>query len=1345
MSYVKTAIATIFVLIGLLVGYMFFAFDSSYELNLAYDSFLKGEDQQAQHELEKVKDTLPADQLALYHAYISRALKQLPQSQEYLKQAASAAKPDSSALLEIRLNQALNAYLLRDNAALQVAVADAAKISSNHPWVVFFEALERFESADYLKAMELWSVRSERTPLSGWMKKSFDSIFTRPWMVLTLSRCQIEVGKYLIARQTLEEEFEGANEPEATEINFLLGLSYAKEAQEKTPSGAAPYWKLAMSYLNRVPLQNERYNTDRQQLIAIVEKLVKQLLEAKSYNDLPFYASALQGWGADKTLNDMASVVITHLNQALNDHQWKRVEELAVLLNRMLPDGDNRQNLQRRFQALAANALSGANIEQVTEYWAVAHLLSSNPDQMASDFAAKTAAKIVALLPNDDATLSKTMPYLRFWADIDKSPDSRLTFATSLLVEAENAWLTPGGENKAQQIITAASSLVPTESSAAFNEQIQKLIVRVYEEISKRDDVEKLPSLTEVAKRYHVILDISSDAQLQKHAASAQELLRQGRYDEALSRAQWILSFKPEDPQASFIAGIILYEKADYFKAKQLLSSLTNPTPAVREALAVSQFLTGDTEQGMVTINELKSKRMLQDDTLLRLGLGLLIQGKPTDALVWLQQINQKMPEVLIAKAYADYLLKQYDNITVDLRQLPTPYSGLDGVRGLAIQTDIALGHLDEAEQALVKLLRQPEQPPTAGFSAAFQQFDQLRFSELSRYFLAGLFFRDIRKNNEAAVKYFRLIKNPTPGMLIVRGETLQALGHNDEAIADLKVAVDQGIDPIARLKAIPLLAMALEARQRRLEALTMFQYYYQLQPNSNEFRAQYARLLQKLRRYDLALEQYSKLGTWDKLSPEDIVGYATSQFNLGHSNEAVKIGNQFLDSLPPKPIAQQLAMSRLMAKVDNLKSTWPILKTLPPVGQLSLDEAMELAQFLMEIASYNQVATVISAKSKEFQSNVKGLTILAEFADRLGRNQEAIGYIQAAKKLDPNNFDLDAALAYYTRTIAGREAIVSDLSRRTQQEPLDTSLRLAYTHQLAWLGNLARSIDKRNSDRYQSEYQKGTFWLEKTTKVYGEIPEVRCIMGELLSLLNKPKESIIAFRDTLTLDPSYAEAAVSLANIYATEKDRKSAIRMLFQATQYEPDNAQTWVKLANLYRDDGNLYEASHYYQSALKFSPNDIELYITLAKVFLEVRNPEDAKVVLEHAVALAPKNIVALSLLLQNLHDPMLSASDDEAKELAAEQQKVYMQLHSLDPKGAEKLLTAISQGSQSEEDLPPLDLHDSNPQLNKVSEDISKYLTDPDSKDVDPKYQSGAPLHDSTVPSKYFDDIGPDQH
>lgn len=1280
MAYVKAAILTIFVLTGLLLGYMFFAFDSKYELKVAYDSFLRGENDKSARELASLQDSLPKGQMLLYQAYVARAQKKLDQSQKLLGEAEAAAKAHNQPelVMEIYLNQALNSYLMSNLQVLETVVKTLEQTASSQPWTVFFQALAAYQGSDFARALELWSIPGNRTYMSGWMKKAFEPIFSRLWMVERLAHCQIEEGKYLLARQTLEEESERANETERVELNYLIGLSYAKEAASKSPNTAAPYWKLALSYLGRIPFQTATYAKDRDTLSKEVQEVVTQLIDAKSYQDLPFYASMLQGWGSDDALNKIATLMVTHLNQAVSEGNWRRVEELASLLNRMLPDGDVRHNLQTRFQTLAFQALDQGNADELNRYWPIALSLSDHPDELTGELVKKIGEKVIALIPTDDEALSQTRPYLAMWSNVEKGREARLEYAKQLVSVDERLWLQPKQQAKAANLLNALLEVPQKEDIATLRQAVESSLARAYDQANANEESDRLPAILAAIEQHQFVgIQVKNPAQIQRHLASAQQALKQQDYQEAFDRAEWVLKLDPQDSDAKRLAGLSAYYLADYPSAVQLLSSSGQQDPIVAQALAVSRILTGDEVKGNQILAKLEATGPLDDDTLLRLGLGLAIEGRPEEAVTWLDKISQPGPEVSLGLAYADFLENHYEQLESRLADITPPYRALDAVAGLSIATWLEQNEVAKAEKALVKLLNQPKQPSTKGMSAPFQIFLQRKLGEYGRYYLAGKFFQEVKHNPAIAVKYLRLIEDPSPSMRVMRAQVEMDQKLYADAFADLLTVVRQDQDLHAQREAMPLLAQILVSQQRYLEATLWYQRYYAADPQSLKHRGDFAQALLKLQRYDLAFQQYLALKSGGEMTPQDTAGSIEALFHIGHWEEANELGERFLAEQPPMPLEYRLQVAKVMADMENYKSTWPLLKSLPSVAQLTDSQTEELMTFLISIGAFTQANTVASEKRDDLEKNVDGLLALASLNYNLSRFSDALTYARLARSLDGNNLNVYQAIGKYGKDTALLETVVRDLDKRSQADPENLSLYLTYVTVLTDLGQWARIATDRGAAAYSSDLTRANFKLEKLVTTYGGVPDIRILMGRTLALLNKPVEAIAAYRAALQLDPSNANAYLGLAREYRVQNDDKSAIRALYQAARFDPSNAESWLYLAEMYRQQDDLYEASHYYQNAIKHNPNNVRAYMALAQVMMDLRNPEDARTLLVYANGIAPKNATVLKMLLKVLHDPLLAATVDDEGQLAHERQVVYDALHALDAQGAERLLSELS--------------------------------------------------------------------
>ncbi len=1294
MTYVKAAIGTTLLLICLLVGYMFVAFDTQYELDVAYESFLRGQYQEAYDELAKLDESLPEDQRQLYQAYAMRGLRNFDDSSALLEQAVFQAQQrrQQDLVLEGLLNQALNAYLTRDVEQLRVVISQAQEAWPNQPWVTFFQAIERYLSEDYAQALELWSLPYHRLPLSGWMKKSFENVFTRLWLVLRLTRCQIEEGKYLLARQTLEEEVDSVTESELHEVYFLLGLSYAKEAQDKPITAAAPYFKLANSYFNRVPMQSERYAAERRRLLNLIDHTAHGLIDTGSVSDLPFYASVMQSWGATEELSRVTQTLGAVLEEQIQAQNWARVKELTNILNRLILEESDREVLQKRFYSLASTALEEGNTDLVKEYWPAAYLFSDSSPTLAARFSKGLVDRIHSLLPADDATLKLSAPYIALWKDAEKDHDARVQLANELIATGESMWLQPDQEDKAVAIMQLALTLPFDQERVDVRNGLEKALTRVYNETIKRDDIDKLPHVFAAMERFDLgTIDLKQSTESKKHLGSAQELLTAGNFDEALRRALWVLQLEAENQEARSLTGQIYYRLAKYSKALEYLTVIEKPNLSILEMIAVSQILTKQEAAGKQLLLELQGHHPLNDDSYLRLGLGLLAQDQVKEGQRWLTQIGHPTAESNIGLAYAAYMLGDYPRVSKLIELTPPPYNALDGVRGLVIENDLATGQVELAEKALIKLLNQPTQPDTNGMSPPFRTFEQQKLTLFGRYFIAGLFFKDTKKKNDVATKYFNLIKDPTPEIRVVRGDTRLQLGDYTGAVEDLLAAATQSNDLTAQKRAMPLLARAYDGARQPIQALTWYRRFFELEKNGAEFRGAYAQTLLELRRYDLALEEYRLIVDTEAMAPRDAFGYVDALIHTNRFDEAVVEGKEFLNQQPPLPLDVQLRIARLMVVANAQELTWPMLQRLPPIPNLSSDETIHLLRFLMQIGSYGQALSVANAREEDLSKNIEGLLVQAELQYKLSRFTDALSLVQKAKSLNPADPSVGDALSLYARDINILETLANEAERAVDKEPSNLSPKVVYGERMAALGAWARTTEDQGHARFQSDIQKSLFHLGKVVDHHDDLPIVHNLRGQLLTLLNKPQEALEAYREAIKADPSYTDAFNNLAHLYRRLKDNRSAIRALYQAAKYSPSDALAWQKLAELYHDSGNLYEASNYYQNAIKYRPSNIRNYIALGRVFLELRNPEDAQMILEHGVELSPNNLGVLTVLLECLHDPLLHVSTNDREALTTQRDAIYNKIAAIDSKLAESTLKEIKENRpQWDFDFPPID-------------------------------------------------------
>lgn len=468
MAYLRAAIATTLLLVIGLLAFIFVSFDAEYELNTAADYFLKEDYAKANSILNKLENTLSSSQWHLDKAYVARAERQLNESNRLLQLAADNMeqipakgnrKKQQNLLLEIYLNQAFNAYSEQNTAQLQQILKVASENGfTQEPWVIFFTGIANFFEENYSHALADWAKPLPTVWLSPWMKKTFGGIFTSTWLSLNLARCEIELDRFVQARNYLEGQLRELNQKDYDEVYLLIGLSYIKEAQEKNPENATPYYKMAFSYFNRLPILQERYDRERQRILEALEKETLALIEDKQFSLLPFFIGIYENWHAHKALQT-ASDKLIHLLQETGDNVYANSQqELLNLLNRALPEGELRDSIRKYYDGLIYLAMVKGDFSQMDGY------LNAEKRFRASrttpeDLAAETYVMIWELLTLDGSSLSFTSNYFSIWKALVNDQGKRDYLAKNLQAMAEELMERGAHEEKALNIIRMSRSL----------------------------------------------------------------------------------------------------------------------------------------------------------------------------------------------------------------------------------------------------------------------------------------------------------------------------------------------------------------------------------------------------------------------------------------------------------------------------------------------------------------------------------------------------------------------------------------------------------------------------------------------------------------------------------------------------------------------------------------------------------------------------------------------------------------------------------------------------------------------------------------------------------------------
>lgn len=1259
MSYLKFAIATAVVLIVLLGGYIFLPLRSNDAVGDAYQAFVQSDFDRALSSLKSAANQMPPNQLQLYLGYIYRAKHQWQQSDEAFASAEEQTKQHKqpTLMLAINLNQALNAYLQGNSEKLEQAITNADELNEENSWLEFFKGLEAYQNEKYGLALNIWTVNERRLPLSSWMRHAFDAVFTPYWMATHLARCQIETGNFQVARQILEEAMEKQPQADASgTIDFLMGLSYAREAESKPFNGGAPDYKLALSYFNRIPPTNADFSNERPRLLMHLTTIVQSLIKSHHLADLPFYAAVLDAWGAQKELNEIQQQLIDALNTTLVTGQLSQIKALAGILQQTVFEEAPRNELQQRLQEFAKRALEEDDLSKAINLWELSQTFSKDFTRTSRLFTNKTASQILAMLASDENNLKNTTPYIAFWTKAETDPATRLAFANRLLNIATETLQTQNNKEKALALYRIALKMPAVGDQTAMHQEVVAHLSKMYSTAIERDAIEQLPAIFSVIQALDLKeIDSQREREIPRQLAAAETLLGKGEYDKAMQRARWVATLDSDNQAARLIAGRVLYWQANYVEALGYLAGVRAPDLELLEAIAVSQILSGSEAGGNSLLDSIRKKRTIHPESVERVGLGLMMLGRYADGETWLQQIENPDTEVLAGLAYSALRRGNAEEALAAINRIPSPESNLEGIQGMLARTEIMMNQPEKAEQRLLTLLAQQDSSDTSHLSPAFLKFDRKVLQSFNRYAVAGYFFKEVKHQNDMALKYLNMIKQPAPDTRLLKGQILMALGKPLEAVSEFQQAYAESLDSQVKTEVMPRLAQALTASGQFLEALGWYRKFFDEQGDHLRYREDYAQLLMTLRRYDLAIQQFVELQSKGPLTPNQTVLFINSLVGNGKFDQVTHVGVEALSAKSPLSIAQKLIVARAMVIINQQESTWPLLKALPQAEKLTADETVALLQFLMEIGSYAQATALATNRETLLTQTPSGLLTVAELYLRLGQTEEALKTAEAANALDPEN---SAAVTFISNHTMDPQVLDNQLEkwrRATEENSRSSTAILNFAHAVTAASHLAVQMNQPLSDALNADQKKALALLTTVNKNIPDIPGILFLMGELHALQNNSSAAIEFYVNAARLSPSFAKALLQLARQYRLQEDTKHAIAALNQVTEYEPDNAAAWEALGELYALEGYLNEASTFYQKAIQFQPNRIENYLAVASVLLELRSPEDAQRVLTYAAKIQPDNIAVLKLLLKTLYDTALEASAEDPKQLEADRE------------------------------------------------------------------------------------------
>lgn len=1187
----------------------------------ATDAFIEQKYQQARSSLTNLPSNFSKAEYSLLQAYIARETEGLLSSDEWLKQAMTEAQTPKIQL-EIRINQALNAFLNRDLDKLRAATQNITALNPDQPWAHFFDGWIAYNQKDWKTANEKWGSLNTLPYFSRWMRPVFSQNFDEDWISLHLIAVKIAQGNALEARRELTRK------PPSPFANDLLARTYEIEAETHSGPASIPFYRMALTYLKKIPENSPIYQQHIAEITPKIQALSLLLLSDSKFSNtssshLAFLIRTLNQWSAKNEINTIQTSVQEALLEALEEERFNDLSSITSILKEF-PNPPYKLLLSSMLQTVSTQ-ISKENFSQALEIWKICK----------RDFGEigipvlptlSTDSLLPHILANNDAAFS-------LWLTTDPSQEESILLANKIKKKAVHLWAL---ENQIEQ---SEKLLAYLEQLNLESQHLQEAIAEIIFASTKKKNWAALPKLYAIAKK----ADLERLFNLPKKEIAAILLQK----NPAIDQLRWVYFLHPENQEIIQKLAELEFEFEYYPQALALFNKLPSLTDQQKLNQHIAKLLTGADEP----------TQNLSKDSLLRVAIGFERIGRDDQSLFYLDQIPKSDPDALIIRAYIYTQKQQWKKSLETLAELSPK---LQKSTPAEVLTFFAQSRLHQTKHDI-----ELEKPWKS--SPLFQRFLNRTIAPWNKKTLQAYYLLYGEENPEKAIEHLQKIPSLKPPVRLLLGHAFEKNEQFQNAIETLTpLAKDSSLSISLQKELAPFLGYAFLKIDRNYDAYLWYKHYFSL-PNSNsKYKRFFAQALSKVHLWESSLEQYlSSASKSIEVRLEMIQA-------LIHTNSWEKATKKAQALATEKTLnnGEKITLARSLLVLNMPKEAETLIQTLPAASILSVKELTDLVYYLLETANYPVLLELTKSEKERLIKNSGGLVALVEMNLQLSRKKEALGLIEEAMDLNPNSPEVLEFLLKRPPNFSLIDKLIKTLDHDLSKDPNSLSLKIAYvTAMIQWTA--ATQAELRLKKPFALvEKQELLFLSDELIRNYPQFPILKYLRGRIHLLIGDYKKAAVDFSAALAIDPSYALAAIDGARTYLQLKQVRKAHKMIKKAIRFYPFDSNAWTILATLQRSKGRSEEAAEDYQQAIRYAPGYLNNYFELAMLYLKLKNPESAVTVLKAAASIAPHIPEVHALLLKALYDPLLFVEDTAL--LQEERTKTFSQLKQIAPKVAEQI-------------------------------------------------------------------------
>jgi Tetratricopeptide repeat len=757
--------------------------ETEIQIDLAKNAFSKGNCEECRHHLQETSKKISPDRAKLYRAYLARAEGDLELSSSLLESALEMAYSDetSETPLEILLNLALNSYLQEDGSSLQAWSQEAEMMEPNQPATRLITAMTAYSLEEYKRAADLLEELSPDQIQLGWLSSALANHWTKRWHRFCQAHCAAECDDLVRARELLNEEpREALTTEEMQWQTFLMGLTYARQAELKSLDGSVPYFRLAQSYFDQLPEIPPRFLQVQHRLERQWAVAAHRFLSAGKIGESTHLCRLLERWHSSDQIAELAVRMSEQLIVSAVVHENR--SEVAGYLDLLLCDGELREGIAQRLSQELARAILEEETRLLPIFWEMAITMTKEPKLLSAQIAALLTAQIPLELVTDDLQLSRTRALLDLWKRT--ASDQVLSLARVLVAQTPHLSVHPNQIDKARQVIEIAANLPQNQEEAEIiRHEISECLVLLRAEAQAANDAASMLAWEQLGDQLGLVITDGSDVgDIANLLADADYLYRAGRYSEALERAILVRRAEPASLEANRLVGLSCYQLGRYSEAIKLLSNPQQEGQATREALAISLIECERPGEGIELLEALSMKSPLSDRGYLALAAARTAEGRTQEALHWLNSIHEPSEESALLRLYAEGIEGRWPEAWKAHRSLSLESQAIPEVNAL-----LALGYIDQervglARKAVAAALK--EQPATKPLVTLLQT---------NPFWAAAQLAYLVDKDRQEALDYIEKIDCPTAESLLFEGKIRLEIGDFEGAERALLLAQTSG------------------------------------------------------------------------------------------------------------------------------------------------------------------------------------------------------------------------------------------------------------------------------------------------------------------------------------------------------------------------------------------------------------------------------------------------------------------------------------------------------------------------------------------------------------------------